>query len=602
MNRPWLVGVVFAACFAVVLATVVGLSVAVLRLERAEGDARQQAAVEENMRLALWRMESALAPLVVRENARPYFAYSSFYPAERAYTRMFSEIKFGDVLVPSPLLTEASPYILLHFQIDAAGALTSPQVPPERWRTLAVPKFAPEEAVAAAAGRLAELRGSLDRKALVRMLPLEEPHADALVRAPPPQPQTRTPTPANQPVQQAPLPQQVMQQQATLNALEAQARSRNMLQNIKLDNTGNEGRWTASALEGPLKPIWCDGLLLLARRVTVDQTEYVQGCWLDWAATQQRLAAEVADLFPEVRFEPLTSGGDDGQGRVLASLPVRVEPGRAILAPPIGTSPIRLFLVAAWIAVGLAGSAVIALLLGIVSLSERRAAFVSAVTHELRTPLTTFRLYTDLLTQNPATDPDKQRRYLSTMHAEAVRLAHLVENVLAYARLEHGRAGAGVAPIELGELLAPIQERLAERAAYAGMTLVAAPLADDVARAAVLAAPATVEQVLFNLVDNACKYANNGPAPEVRLTAGRDGPFAVIRLRDRGPGVPVAEIPHLFRPFHKSAHEAAQSAPGVGLGLALSRRLARSLGGDLRLAHDGQPGACFELILRAAPA
>ena len=71
-------------------------------------------------------------------------------------------------------------------------------------------------------------------------------------------------------------------------------------------------------------------------------------------------------------------------------------------------------------------------------------------------------------------------------------------------------------------------------------------------------------------------------------------------MRDHGPGLPPRAIRRLFRPFSKSAHDAAHSAPGVGLGLALSRRLARALGGDLRLDENGPHGACFVLTLPLA--
>ncbi len=75
-------------------------------------------------------------------------------------------------------------------------------------------------------------------------------------------------------------------------------------------------------------------------------------------------------------------------------------------------------------------------------LSERRRIFVSAVTHELRTPLTTFRLYTDMLADGMVSGEEKRRSYLERLRGEAQRLSHLVENVLFYARLESGRAGA----------------------------------------------------------------------------------------------------------------------------------------------------------------
>ena len=75
------------------------------------------------------------------------------------------------------------------------------------------------------------------------------------------------------------------------------------------------------------------------------------------------------------------------------------------------------------------------------SLSERRGAFVSAVTHELRTPLTTLRMYTEMLADGMVPDEPRRRSYLQTLRAEADRLGHLVENVLAYSRLERNRRG-----------------------------------------------------------------------------------------------------------------------------------------------------------------
>ena len=113
----------------------------VLRLERAERAARGQAALEENARLALWRMDSSLTPLLAQESARPYFHYRAFYPAAGAYSEMFVEPRPGEALVPSPLLREPPPYVLLHFQLAPGGELTSPQVPAgpsARWRSAKV--------------------------------------------------------------------------------------------------------------------------------------------------------------------------------------------------------------------------------------------------------------------------------------------------------------------------------------------------------------------------------------------------------------------------------------------------------------------------------
>jgi signal transduction histidine kinase len=149
--------------------------------------------------------------------------------------------------------------------------------------------------------------------------------------------------------------------------------------------------------------------------------------------------------------------------------------------------------------------------------------------------------------------------------------------------------------IEIGEFLRETTGRLAERAEKAGLVLAfednaKGPLQARVDRSA-------LEQILVNLVDNACKYAASSEPAIVRIDLeGEDG-RARIRVRDHGPGLSPAQRRRLFQPFSKSDREAANSAPGVGLGLALSRRLARAQGGDLRLDDGETSGAAFVVSL-----
>src|SRR5262249_25010336 len=127
MKRPGWIWLAFGLCVALAALAMTRVGAMALELERAEAPARRQSALDENVQLALWRMDSALAPLIAEEGMRPYFTYNAFYPAERAYTHMFEMLKKGDVLVASPLLTYASPRIRLHFQFGPDGRLGSPQ-------------------------------------------------------------------------------------------------------------------------------------------------------------------------------------------------------------------------------------------------------------------------------------------------------------------------------------------------------------------------------------------------------------------------------------------------------------------------------------------
>jgi signal transduction histidine kinase len=227
-------------------------------------------------------------------------------------------------------------------------------------------------------------------------------------------------------------------------------------------------------------------------------------------------------------------------------------------------------------------------------LSERRASFVSAVTHELRTPLTTFRLYSDMLASG-AVKEEKRGDYLRVLSREADRLSHLVENVLAFSRIERGNAGSNVCAAASGGLLERLRERLEARLATAGLTLEM----DCACTLRVRVDTAAVEHILFNLIDNAAKYAANSDPPVVEIRIRAAGRAVEITVSDHGPGIPLAERARIFRAFHKSAREAAESQPGVGLGLALSRRLAKVQGGELECAGSTN-GACFILRLPAA--
>jgi signal transduction histidine kinase len=348
-------------------------------------------------------------------------------------------------------------------------------------------------------------------------------------------------------------------------------------------------------VEGVSRTFWLDDRLLLARRVKIGDKTLVQGCWLDWDALQVRLRQAVADLLPAVEFRPLTAVDLNRPGPRLASIPVQL----AVSLPQVESapwSPIRVSLLVAWACLALAAMAAAVTLQRTIALSERRGAFVAAVTHELRTPLTTFRMYAEMLAVGMVPDPQQRQKYLQTLRVEADRLAHLVENVLQYARLERGRPGKRRAPTTLGAVLDHCRSRLADRASQGELKLVVEH-DESVLPTTLFTDVAAVEQILFNLVDNACKYAACSSDKRLHLTVRIEPKRVTVAVRDHGPGIAPAGRKRLFQPFSKSVHEAAHSAPGVGLGLALCRRLAHDLGGKLELHSPADGGAEFVLTL-----
>jgi signal transduction histidine kinase len=234
-----------------------------------------------------------------------------------------------------------------------------------------------------------------------------------------------------------------------------------------------------------------------------------------------------------------------------------------------------------------------------IDLGERRRRFVSAVTHELRTPLTTFQMYTEMLADGVVRTEEQRLVYLRTLKEESRRLSAMVANVLAHAQLEERRGPRHLESLTLESLIERVRPPLERAAASSGMTL-------DIGTAGSSAEALTVDpdaigQILANLVDNAAKYARGGePATISLLASARDGSL-VLTVRDHGPGVPGEQARAIFAPFERGGRDSADPIPGVGLGLALSRGLARDMGGDLTLDAASGCGASFRLVLPARP-
>ena len=127
--KPWRIWLVFAICVTLVGGAMGFVTLKLLRLDREQAQTRERARSEELARLALYRMDSLLFPILAVESKRPYFEYSATYAPDRAYANLFRAARESEREVPSPLLQILPMYLRLHFQVHQDGSITSPQVP-----------------------------------------------------------------------------------------------------------------------------------------------------------------------------------------------------------------------------------------------------------------------------------------------------------------------------------------------------------------------------------------------------------------------------------------------------------------------------------------
>jgi signal transduction histidine kinase len=617
------------------------LTGASLRLEEEGRHAQAQAALYEQLRLALWRLDSMLAPVIAREDSRPYQHYADMFAPLALLQPDGSPLPVGHVFEPSPLVTEELPeWLALHFQVDPAHGWKSPQVIGEELARHMQSGPTPIQLVNRTPQRQAlldEMRRAYEPKDVVALAQAHtgrSTHQNLAMVATfnnnndqlqgfgqnagflqAPSPQTSNSIQPDQDFRSRAMlqnPGQVMnQRQVTMppnraaNVYVQPDPESNTTKSSKTSGRAASAGRTVAVELGHMSPVWQDmkdgsRRLLLLRAATLGGSHACQGVLLDWQLLEEAMRAEIQDLFPAIVFQPVTDPAAPlAAERTLASLPVQLEPeGDAVAPAPATWSPLRMGLVLAWLAAVIAIGAVGLGGWSLLDLSERRFRFVSAVTHELRTPLTTLRLYLDMLAGGMVRDESQKTEYLHTLNQEADRLNRLVGNVLDFARLENQKPGLVLSTTTARALLEETRSAWSGRSQSAGMELL-------IEESVVLDRQLTVDvrlvqQILGNLIDNACKYCRDSVDRRihVRAVAGSADGLA-FEVEDAGPGIPLRERRSIFRAFQRGKGT-DEITGGVGLGLALADRWARLLGGRLRLRSiTDKPGACFRLELSA---
>jgi two-component system sensor histidine kinase KdpD len=219
-----------------------------------------------------------------------------------------------------------------------------------------------------------------------------------------------------------------------------------------------------------------------------------------------------------------------------------------------------------------------------------KTALLRAVSHDLRSPLMAILTSAGALARRDLSlDPDDRRELLETIAGEAARLDRLVGNLLDLSRLQAGAAQPEPELLAIDEL---VVQALAELGDEAGR--VQASFADE--PPAVRADANQIERVIVNLIENALRYSPAAEPVRVQVTA--TGAEVLVRVVDRGEGIPAADLERIFEPFQRGA---GADTRGAGLGLAIARGFASANGGRVWAESRVGQGATFVLALPAVP-
>ena len=231
---------------------------------------------------------------------------------------------------------------------------------------------------------------------------------------------------------------------------------------------------------------------------------------------------------------------------------------------------------------------------------REQAEFISTASHEMRTPVASIEGYLGLAL-NPATAhiDEKARDFITKAHESAQHLGRLFQDLLDISKVEDGRMKNNPKIINVNEFLKDIFDGLATKADEKQLNYIFMPDIIDEGKEKSLQPifyanidPDHFREVVSNLIENAIKYT---PSGEVVVNITGDDKQISVSVKDSGIGIPAEDIPHLFQKFYRVDNSDTREIGGTGLGLYLSRRLAETMSGNLRVESKYKEGSTFYL-------
>ncbi len=232
-------------------------------------------------------------------------------------------------------------------------------------------------------------------------------------------------------------------------------------------------------------------------------------------------------------------------------------------------------------------------------LQDVRRDFVANASHELKTPLTAIRGYSETLL-DPELPPDLRQQFTETVHANAERLQHIVDDLLDLSRIESGGWRAEPEPVVIEQVA---------RAAWNGFSAAAEEqrvrfeIQADAPCDQVLADPSALHQIFANLFSNALRFTPSGGSITVLASPAPKHPgWTRVEVRDTGTGIPAVHLPRIFERFYRVDPARSRAEGGTGLGLAIVRHLVEAHGGSVEAESSLGQGTTIRFTLPSHPA
>lgn len=222
-------------------------------------------------------------------------------------------------------------------------------------------------------------------------------------------------------------------------------------------------------------------------------------------------------------------------------------------------------------------------------LEQIRSDFVANVSHELRTPLASIRANAEALLESPPDDPAIQQRFLNTIVHQTERLTRMTEDLLVLAKAE-ARPVPQVQKVKLHSVLHPLLEQVRSQAETAKVSL----HVDVPTDFTICAQRDHLEQILWNLIDNAIKY--NRPGGQVSIRAVKHPDSSEIIIEDTGIGIPHEHLERVFERFYRVDKGRSRARGGTGLGLSIVKHLVEAHGGRVWVESEMNVGSRFGVV------